>query len=153
MKKIVILLTFCLLQMLCGCVRGYNEVSIANITDKEVYAIIVSENGRFTALRFFPNLVCGFDTTSENNVHGPAYIYMYIYGNSIPNNLYGNSDGLKKYVNENKADSEYSLKVLYSNMQDYRSRDKRHYHHVIIDDKIAIMPFDQYWEIQKKRRQ
>ena len=76
------------------------------------------------------------------------HTHTYIYENEIPN-IYG--DDLKKYVQENKAISEYSLKELYVNEISYKERHKKYGQYVIKDNKIHIMPFDQYREMQKRR--
>jgi hypothetical protein len=81
------------------------------------------------------------------------HIYTYIYENSIPKKIYGDSDGLKKYVQENKSLSEYSLKKLYINKVEYNNMNKCYSIYVMKDNKIHIIPFGQYREMQKQWKQ
>ena len=137
MKRYKIFLFFIVIILL-GCDRFYSHISIDNTSDKQIYTIIAYEDGSFSGRRFSPHMGYGFST--ENSVHGPAAIYIYVYEHDIPINLFGDTDALKKYVKENKAISEYSLKELCTQEEEYGKNNKPRVKYVIKDYKIQRIP-------------
>ena len=149
-----ITLSFAILfiSILYGCSWTYNNISVLNISDNKVNIILINEDGKFSRKIISPYRKYNFIIQSKKSlVHdytGEVYTHIYIYEDEIQ---YLSSDDLKKYVQENKAISEYSLKELYFNEQNYNKNNKKYGEYIIKNNRIEIIPYDQYQRYKEGR--